>query len=179
MINGIIQTFLLAMTPIGELRAAIPVAITIYRLNPLVAFVVAFLGNLVPVIILLKFFNPLANYLSAKCVYCKKFFNWLFEKTKRKATKIQQKQYLYTALALFVAIPLPITGAWTGVLVALLLGLKFKKSFIAIASGVALAGIIVTLATEGGVALSKYFGWQTLIILIAIFIASWALFKKK
>ena len=76
-----------------------------------------------------------------------RFFDWLFARTRRKGRLIEQ--YQAVGLALFVAVPLPITGAWTGAIAAFVFGLKIIPSFIAIVSGVVMAGVIVTLACQG------------------------------
>lgn len=81
--------------------------------------------------------------------WAKKLFDWLFERTRRKLNN-QVAKYGYWALAIFVAIPLPATGAWTGALAAFVFGLPRKKSFLAILLGVCMAAIIVTLVTIGG-----------------------------
>lgn len=164
--NQIIQIFLLAMTPIGELRAAIPVGLAIYKLNWLAVYLIAVVGNLVPVIALLLFLEPIANWLSKHFKICDKFFNWLFARTRHKAeNKIKNKGLL--ALTLFVAIPLPITGAWTGSIIAFLCKIPRRKAFLAITVGVAIAGVIVSLATIGGIAIEYYLGWQILFIILS------------
>ena len=140
--NSIIQTFLLAMTPIGELRAAIPAGIFIHYLNWQTAYIVSVIGNLVPVVFLLLFLVPVSAFLSKHFKIFKRFFDWLFERTRRKATS-KVKKYGYPALVLFVAIPLPITGAWTGSVVAFLFKIPFRVAFPLIALGVLIAGLLV------------------------------------
>ena len=117
--NPIIQTFLLAMTPIGELRAAIPAGIYIHYLSPYTAYIIAVIGNLIPVIFLLLFLEPVSKWLSLKFKIFQRFFDWLFKRTRKKASS-KIKKYGYPALVLFVAVPLPITGAWTGSAIAFL-----------------------------------------------------------
>lgn len=144
---GIIETFFLAMTPIGELRASLPVALTVYNMNWLLAFLVSVIGNLVPVVILLLFLGPVSQWLSLKFKICNKFFSWLFERTRKKSSARIEK-YGSIALVSFVAIPLPFTGAWTGAIAAFLFNIPFKKSFPLISLGVVIAGIIVLLLTQ-------------------------------
>lgn len=176
--NGIIQTFLLALLPIGELRAAIPVGIGVYHLNWVLVFIVAVLGNLLPAILLLLFLKPVSEKLSQKSKACHKFFTWLFQRTQKKAMKIKEKNSSYIALAAFVAVPLPLTGAWTGSIAAFLLGMPIKKAFLAIVAGVLGAGIIVTAIVKSGIAIEEYFGWQTLIAILLLNGLAWPIFKK-
>ena len=145
----ILKTFLLAMTPIGEIRVALPVAIAVYHINWVLAYFISVIGNLVPIVFLLLFLGPVSKWLSAKSVLFKKFFDWLFERTRRKNTK-QIEKYGYLALVAFVAIPLPLTGAWTGAVIAFLFGIPFKKALPLITLGVAIAGLIVLTLTKIG-----------------------------
>jgi len=145
----ILKTFLLAMAPIGELRIALPVALTIYEMNWILAFLVSVLGNLVPVIFLLLFLGPVSNWFSDNFKTCNRFFNWLFERTRKKSNSRMEK-YGTIALISFVAIPLPFTGAWTGAIVAFLFNIPFKKAFSLIALGVVIAGGIVLGLTQLG-----------------------------
>lgn len=168
-----LQTFFLAMTPIGELRVSIPTALTVYRLDVMTAYLISVLGNLVPVVFLLFFLEPISRWLSKNSSFFKKFFDWLFEKTRKKYNSHMEK-YGYPTLALFVAIPLPVTGGWTGSLIAFLFGIPFKKAFPAIFLGVLVAGAIVSLVTLGGITVEKYLGWQVLAgIILAVILGFW------
>ena len=138
----IFKIFLLAMTPVGELRASLPAGILFYGLDWKIVFLVSLLGNLVPVVFLLLLLGPVSNRLSKNFLIFNKFFDWLFERT-RKKTSERIKKYGEIALISFVAIPLPFTGAWTGAIAAFLFGIPFKKAFLLIAAGVIIAGIIV------------------------------------
>lgn len=157
-----IQTFLLAMTPIGELRAALPAALTIYHLNWQLGFLISVIGNLIPIIFLLLFLEPLSNWLPQKSALFQKFFIWLFEKT-RNRFDLKMKKYGYPGLMLFVAIPLPLTGGWTGAILAFLFKIPFKIAFPLIALGVIIAGVIVLILTQAGIAIEKYLGWHVLL----------------
>lgn len=157
-----LQTFLLAMTPIGELRVSLPVALTVYQLNWGIAYLISVIGNLVPVVFLLLFLKPISNWLSKNFKFFQKFFFWFFEKTRKKYNSRMEK-YGYPALIVFVAIPLPITGVWTGSLIAFLFGIPFQKAFSLITFGVIIAGLIVLLATQAGITIERYFGWQVLV----------------
>lgn len=138
---------LLAMLPISELRGAIPVALGIYSMPPVKAYAIAVLGNILPVVPLLLFFGPAERSLR-RVPQADSFFEWLFARTRRNAGEDIQR-YGALGLAIFVAIPLPATGAWTGALAAYLFGLRFWRSLAAICLGVLLAGVIVTLASLG------------------------------
>jgi len=148
MINPYIQTLLTAMIPIGELRLAIPVALASLDMTVPQAYIISIIGNLIPVIFLLLFLESVSRLLSKRSESFDKFFLWLFARTRRRFEN-KYHAYGYIALVLFVAIPLPITGAWTGSAAAYLLGIPFGKAFALIALGVALSGIIVTLASLG------------------------------
>ncbi|AKB52400.1 Small multidrug export protein [Methanosarcina barkeri str. Wiesmoor] len=138
--------------PVSELRGAIPVAMGIYGMGPFEAFFFSVLGNLLPVIPLLLFLEPVSNYLRRYSIF-DTFFTWLFSKTRRKNTKNFEKYGLF-ALTIFVAIPLPVTGAWSGCAAAFVFGVKFRHALPAIAAGVMIAGIIVTGVTVTGLGLA-------------------------
>lgn len=133
--------------PVSEVRGAIPLAIGIYGYTPWQAYILSVLGNLLPVIPLLLFLGPVSDYLR-RFGWGERFFSWLFARTRRKHIQ-DYENFGLTALAIFVAIPLPMTGAWTGCAIAFLLGFRFWPAFAAIASGVLLAGTIVTAAVVG------------------------------
>jgi len=172
------QVFLLSMTPIGELRAAIPVGLIAYKLNWLEVYIISVMGNLVPVVFLLLFLKPASDLLAKKFPFMEKFFGWLFERTREKHKKVIDK-HGWWGLATFVAIPLPITGSWTGTLLAFLTGMSFKKAFSAIALGVITAGVIVTTVIKAGLAIEDYFGWKYLVIAIFLFGSLWLIFNRK
>lgn len=143
-----IKTILIAMLPIIELRGAIPIALFNYGLSPFSAFFYSILGNLIPSIIILLYLEKISNYLSSKSKIIERFFKWLFERTRKKHSQRFEKSKVI-ALMFFVAIPLPMTGAWTGSICAFLFDIPFKRSFLAILAGVIIAGIIVTLLSLG------------------------------
>ncbi len=130
--------------PILELRVAIPVAIETFNFPWYYAFVLAIIGNLLPVPFILLFLDA-ATRLFSRVALFKKWLDWLFERTRRRGQVITK--YKRIGLILFVAIPLPVTGAWTGSLAAVLFGLSFRHAFLSIAIGVVIAGIIVTCLT--------------------------------
>jgi len=137
-----LATFIISMLPISELRGAIPVAIGVYNLNPIEAYSIAVIGNMIPVIFILKYIDPISKYLMSKSKFFDKFFTFLFERTRKKHNGKFEK---WGALALitFVAIPLPVTGGWSGALAAFVFGIPFKKALPLIFLGIMIAGLIV------------------------------------
>ena len=140
-------TVLAAALPISEVRGAIPLAIGVYGYAPIQAYLLSVFGNLLPVIPLLLFLGPVSDFLR-RCSLGDRFFKWLFLRTRRKYIQ-DHENFGLTALAIFVAIPLPMTGAWTGCAIAFLLGFRFWPAFAAIAAGILLAGFIVTATVVG------------------------------
>ncbi len=150
-LNGIpeeISTMIIAMTPIFELRGSIPVAITFFHMNPFMAYLWSVLGNILPMVFLVFFLEKVSFFLSEKFEFWKKFFDWLFARTRRKVQK-QIEKYGDWGLFFFVAIPLPITGAWTGALAAFLFGINKIKAILIISLGIMTSGVIVSLLTLG------------------------------
>jgi len=136
------------MSPIIELRGAIPIALEVYDLPVWSAFIFSILGNIAPVFFILHFLERVSNYLSRRSYFFNRFFIWLFSRTRRNNEKKFEKWGKF-ALVIFVAIPLPLTGSWTGALCAFLFGIRPKEAFPLISLGVAIAGLIVVLATKG------------------------------
>jgi len=148
-------TFVISMFPIVELRGAIPYAIGVAGLPWPTAYLFAVAGNLVPVVPILLFLGPISRWLDRLPGFGR-FFEWLFARTRKKSAPVDR--YGPWGLALFVAIPLPVTGAWTGAALAFLLGIRFHRSFPAITAGVLLAGVVVTLAVTGVIGLGGLLG---------------------
>jgi uncharacterized membrane protein len=140
-------TFLTAMLPVLELRGAIPLGILKFGLSLKEVYILSVIGNLIPVIPILLFLKFGSGFLR-KYKWGDKFFTWLFAHTRRRSQLVEKYESL--GLMLFVAIPLPITGAWTGSVAAFLFGIRFRYAFLAIILGVLLAGIIVVIATKLG-----------------------------
>lgn len=146
-------TFIVSMTPIIELRGAIPIAVGM-NLSYLEAFIISFIGNIIPIYFIIKFIGPIFDFLGKFKIF-KKIIDWASSRATKKIEESQKLQN-YTALGLFlfVAIPLPGTGAWVGSLIANFLHLPVKKAFWPIALGVFTAGIIILAATaivDGGI----------------------------
>ncbi len=150
-LSSVLAVLAIAASPISELRGAIPVAISAFHFPWYYAFLLAVIGNLLPVPFILLLLNSVSRLLS-KISFLEQLLNWLFERARRRGKII--KRYERIGLALFVAIPLPITGAWTGSLVAVLFGLKFRYAFLSIFIGVLVSGVIVTCATLFGGAIA-------------------------
>ena len=137
-------TVVLAMLPVAELRASLPVSVNILHLPWYQAFYLSVIGNLIPVPFLLLFFDAVSRLIQ-KTAAGKRLIEWLLTRTSRRTGVIQK--YKQLGLMVFVALPLPFTGAWTGSLASYILGLKFWYAFIPILIGVFIAAIIVTILT--------------------------------
>lgn len=137
--------FFISMIPLIELRGAIPYAIG-FNLPVLPSYIIAIIGNMLPMPFIFFFARKVLEWGKDKPVIGG-FFTFCLEKGHKGGEKLQQKagKGLYWALFLFVGIPLPGTGAWTGTLAASILDMDFKKSVIAVISGVVLAGVIMGL----------------------------------
>ncbi|MDD8030774.1 MAG: small multi-drug export protein [Acidobacteriota bacterium] len=170
------QVLLLAMAPISELRGAIPVGLAGLKLPFWEVFLISYVGNLIPVAFLLLALEPLANFLSGRFKIFRKLFDWLFQRTRKNIATWVEK-YGQKALVLFVAIPLPVTGGWTGSIAAFLFGFPFRVAFPLIALGVLIAGVIVSVLTLSGIAIEKYLGWQMLVTIIGVVIIGWLVYR--
>ena len=159
MIAKCIVTFLISMVPLIELRGGVPFAFSPAMGDPLpiwLTYTICIIGNMLPVPFIFFFARKLLEW-GAKFNWPKgfkwigKFFKFCLEKGEKGGKKLTEKagRSTYIALFLFVGIPLPGTGAWTGTLAASLLDLDFKKASIAVMAGVVLAGIIMGLASAG------------------------------
>lgn len=147
--NSLFWTILLSMSPVSELRGGIPYALSQgYGLKE--AFILCVLANILAAVIIMFFLTFLHNsFINFK--FYRKTFDYFIERTRKRSEKVQKNMGVlgYLALCFFVAIPLPITGAWTGTLIAWLLGLDKIKSLAAIALGVIIAGVIVSFVSLG------------------------------
>ncbi len=138
---------LLAMLPIIELRGAIPVAQGIFEMSPITAYGWSVLGNTIPVPIILWFFPPFVEWIEGK-------WDWLHRALVRLQARTQEKHTARferlrdLALITFVAIPLPVTGAWTGSLAAIVFGIQKRRAIPLIFVGILIAGVVVSLFLE-------------------------------
>lgn len=157
---------LIAAFPIAELRVAIPVGMHTFGMPWYWAFLISVIGNMLPVPILLLFFDFFAR-IAGMIKPGKKLVDWIFARTRRHEEKILKYEWL--GLAIFVGIPLPVTGAWTGSILAFIMGLKFWPSMLSIFLGVLMAGVIVTVLS--------LLGWLGAIIaavvLIVMLVLGW------
>jgi uncharacterized membrane protein len=139
-------TMMLAALPISELRGAIPYAITVGGMSWQKAFLFAAIGNFLPVLPILLLLESVSNRLRRYRQW-DRFFVWLFERTRRKGRLVERFEAL--GLVLFVAVPLPVTGAWTGCVAAFIFKIPLKLALPAILCGILIAGTVVTLASLG------------------------------
>ena len=146
----IIYTFLIAMAPVVELRGAIPAGVAA-GLPLITAAIVSVIGNLVPVPFVLIFVRRVFHWMEQKSEFLKKIVKKFKDKADRKKDNVLK--YEFWGLVALVAVPLPGTGAWTGALVAAMLDMQLKRAIPAIVLGVLIAGVIVSLATAGVVAI--------------------------
>ena len=156
MLKKCLIVFLVSMVPLIELRGAIPIAagmgLTDTVEHMVMTFVIAIVGNMLPVPIIYLFARKVLEWGKDKPVIGG-FFTFCLEKGEKGGQKLQEKagRGLFIALALFVGIPLPGTGAWTGTLAASILDMKFKETVIAAMVGVLLAGVIMMTVSLAGV----------------------------
>lgn len=169
MIKKYLIVFLVSMLPIIELRGAIPIAEGM-ELNIFWYYIIAIIGNILPVPIIYLFARKVLEWGKDKKIIGK-FFTWCLEKGEKGGEKLRKtagNTGIFWALLIFVGIPLPGTGAWTGTLAASFLKLDFKTSIFAVTLGVILAGIIMSLGSK----IVSIFGWVGIIILVAIILAA-------
>lgn len=140
-----LSVFFMACLPIIELKGAIPYGIA-SNLPLTTTFIIAYLGAALPVPFILLFLKPVMEWLKKSTAPFKKFAHWLERRSEKKGSNIEK--YKYPALFIFVAIPLPTTGVWTGSLIATLLGLDFKKSLATILLGNLVAGAIMMIFSQ-------------------------------
>ncbi|ADU21791.1 MULTISPECIES: COG2426 family protein [Ruminococcus] len=149
---GHLITFFISMVPIIELRGAIPFGVLKCEVPWQQAVIISMIGNMLPVPFIFFFARKVLEWGKDKPVIGK-FFSWCLEKGHHGGEKLKAKageKGMFLALMLFVGIPLPGTGAWTGTLAASMLDLDFKKSVIAVICGVLLAAAIITVLTVMG-----------------------------
>ena len=149
MLNKYLIIALISMVPLIELRGAVPIAVTM-GLPMVPSFIIAVLFNMLPVPFIYFFARKVLVWGKDKPIIGN-FFTWCLEKGEKGGRKLQETagNGLFWALFIFVGIPLPGTGAWTGTLAASILDIGFKKSSIAVMAGVCLAGLIMLAASQG------------------------------
>ena len=157
------------MVPLVELRGAIPISQG-FQLPLLQSYIISVIGNMLPVPVIYLFARKVLEWGKDKKIIGK-FFTWCLEKGEKGGEKLRKtagNTGIFWALLIFVGIPLPGTGAWTGTLAASFLKLDFKTSIFAVTLGVILAGIIMSLGSK----IVSIFGWVGIIILVAIILAA-------
>jgi len=143
-INPYLVILIISTIPIVELRGAIPIGILFFKLNWSYVILISIIGNMLPIFFVLFIFEYIEKLLR-KIKFFNNIFDWIFKITIAKSKTIEDYQEF--GLALFVGIPLPATGAWTGSLIAYLLKLSYLKSIIFIFLGVLIAAVIVSIIT--------------------------------
>ena len=172
--------FLVSMVPLVELRGAIPIAEGL-GLNIFLYYPIAIIGNMIPVPFIYLFARKVLEWGKDKKLIGK-FFTWCLEKGEKGGEKLKKtagNSGIFLALLIFVGIPLPGTGAWTGTLAASFLKIDFKTSIIAVTLGVLLAGIIMSLGSK----IVATLGWAGVLAIIAVILIvlliSFIIKKKK
>ena len=140
-----ITVFIISLMPILELRGGL-IAASLLDLNPIIAYIVSIIGNILPIPFILWFMKKILDWMRDS-KHFSKIAKWLDKKVDKR--KGQLEKYGYLGLVLFVGIPLPGTGAWTGCLIASVLNMDKKKSFIAALIGVVMASIIMMIISYG------------------------------
>lgn len=150
----ILWTILLSILPVSELRGGMSYAI-LNGMNPISAFFISVLSNIF-IVFFIFFFLDFIHDSFMKLKFYRRIFGYFHERAKKKAENVKKNMLAigYFALVLFVAIPLPVTGAWTGTLIAWILGLERKKSILAISLGVIISGIVVFTILRGIISFS-------------------------
>lgn len=143
-----LATLVIAAVPVGELRVALPVALTVYHLDFWSAFILSVAGTLTAALVVMAVLDPVTQFARKYSQPINRALEWLFERT-RKRHQSKFEKYKDIALILFVAIPLPFTGAYTGALAAYIFGVPFRRAFPLIAIGVIISAAIVTAITLG------------------------------
>ena len=141
-----LAVFLVAMLPIFELRGAIPLGYAMGMESPVLIYLIAVAGNFAPVLPILFLLGPAERTLR-RFKTVDRFFDWLFRRTVSRSKLI--KKYESLGLILFVAIPAPMTGAWTGSVAAYLFKLPLRMAIPCIILGILIAGVVVTLVSQG------------------------------
>lgn len=142
---------LVAASPFAELRGAIPLAL-VYGMDPAKAALLSIVGNLLPVVPILLLLGPAVNFFH-RWPFFARIIDAILNRTRRKGRRVEALGPV--GLAIFVAIPFPLTGAWTGCLLAFLLGMDLRRSLPAVAAGVLGAAAIVMAVIYGGFALLR------------------------
>jgi len=142
-IGNYLAVFFTSMIPIGELRASIPLGLGVLKIDIYSTVILSIIGNFIPAAVIIYALEPISKFLMKRFKIMDRFFTWLFNRTRRKYYKKFEK-YSGFALMTFVGIPLPITGAWTGSVIAFVFGFPQKRALLDVFLGVLMAAAIVT-----------------------------------
>lgn len=142
-----LATFLIAIVPVTELRASIPVAINQFHMSPFSAWLWSVLGTYFAMVIIVFLLDPIAKILSEYISFFAKFFEWLFEHTRKRANGKMEK-YGEWSIFILAATPIPLLGGLTGALAAFVFGISWKKSLPLLLFGTMVSGLIVVLITK-------------------------------
>lgn len=143
-----IATFFMSMIPFGELRLSIPVGVFVYHLHPLEALFISVVGNVLPVLLILILADKFHAWVSKKSGFLADGWIKTLNRAQEKFSGDYQK-YGLIGLMIFIGIPIPGTGAYTGALAAFVFGIPFKKSWPYVFAGILVAGILTLLVTVG------------------------------
>lgn len=151
-------TFITASLPILEVRGAIPLAMGIFHFSPLKAYLISVFGNIFLIIPFLFVLQRFSTYLMHKWYHYNRLMTWILERAQRKhMDHFHEKKWAEIALFIFVAIPLPMTGAWSGAVAAYILGIPFWRAIGILFMGILAAGGIVTVLFSMGILAAKSF----------------------
>lgn len=173
-----LRAAVIAMVPVFELRGAIPIAYLSWNMSIWHTYLWAVAGNMVPIPFILLFLGPFSDWLRRHSRHMDRFFAWLFARTRRKHGKAFER-WRDVALCLFVAIPLPGTGAWTGALAAFVFDVPFWPAMAAIFAGVLIAGVVVSVVVYVFAAIPL---WLTLVsagAMLALLAGIWAYNRRE
>lgn len=137
-----LATFMIAVIPVTELRASIPLAVKVYGMTPLAAWLYSVAGTYFAMVLIVLLLDPIAKFLSKYIPLFAKFFDWLFEHTRRRANGKMEK-YGSWAIFILAATPIPLLGGMTGALAAFVFGVPLKKSLPLMLFGTMVSGAIV------------------------------------
>ncbi len=142
-----LKTFLIAMSPIIELRGAIPIAIGIYKMPLWSAYFFSVAGNLVPLLLIVTLADPASRYIAHKSYFLNRLLNWLFDHTRSSHQSKIKKFGKNLTVVILTATPIPFIGGWTGAIAAFVFGIPWRTAAWLLTLGAATAGLIVTTLT--------------------------------
>lgn len=143
-----LATIIIAMTPGAEVKAAVPIALGVYKMPLIFAVIFSVIGDMIPALLILLFIGRVSEFSRKHSRLCDRFFSWWFKNTEKKFTR-DFARYGLMALFIFVAVPFPGTGSWSGAAAAFLFGLPFLPSLVSILGGTLIATGLVAGASLG------------------------------